>query len=358
MKECFKLALKGKGYVSPNPLVGAVVVKNDKLIGKGYHKYFGGPHAEVIALKEAGKNAKNSTLYVNLEPCSHFGKTPPCTDLIISCGVKEVVIAMKDPNPLVCGKGIKRLKKSGINIITGILNQEAALINEIFIKNISKGLPFVALKIAQTIDGRIADPSGNSKWITSPESRKYVHRLRSEYDAVLVGANTVNIDNPKLNVRLWKGRSPKVVILDGRLNVNPKSEIFSGNQIRDIFVITAKSTYNKKKKDVSRLERLGVTVIAINSKDGMIPIITVLNKISKLNIASVLVEGGTEIFSQFLESGYSDKLFVFSAPKILGSGNNSISFKKNRLIINCINLRDVLYRQLDDDILMESYLNY
>ena len=296
--ECIKLAAKGAGYVSPNPLVGCVIVKDNKIIGKGYHKLFGGHHAEVNAINDAKKNGytlKKSTLYVNLEPCSHFGKTPPCTDLIISENISKVVIGIRDPNLQVNGKGISKLKKAGIKVECGILKSACEELNKFFIKSVTKKLPYVTLKIAQSIDGKIALNNNQSKYITGNESLKFVHTLRSEYDAVLIGKNTAKLDNPSLTVRLVKGRNPYRIVLDKNNELPGKLNLFS--------------------------DKNADKTIVINSTDGKdIPINKILKALYEINISSVLIEGGANIFSRFLQSNLFDDIYFMVAPKIIGDG--------------------------------------
>jgi diaminohydroxyphosphoribosylaminopyrimidine deaminase / 5-amino-6-(5-phosphoribosylamino)uracil reductase len=298
MSECIKLAAKGAGYVSPNPLVGCIIVRNNKILGKGYHKIFGGPHAEVNAINNAKKNGyalRNSTLYVNLEPCSHFGKTPPCTDLIISEKISKVIIGIKDPNKQVNGKGIAKLKKAGIKVECGILKNECEELNKFFIKSITKKLPYVTLKIAQSIDGKIALNNNQSKYITGNESLKFVHTLRSEYDAVLIGKNTAKLDNPSLTVRLVKGRNPYRIVIDKNNELPGKLKLFSDK-------------YSDK-------------TIVINSESGKdIPLINILKALYESNITSVLIEGGANVFSRFLQSNLFDDIYFMVAPKIIGDG--------------------------------------
>lgn len=298
ISECIKLAKNGAGCVSPNPLVGCIIVKNGKIIGKGYHKIFGGPHSEVNAINDAKKKGNsliNSTLYVNLEPCSHFGKTPPCTDLILKEKISKVVIGMKDPNPEVNGKGIKILKKAGIKIECGILKKECEELNKFFIKFITKKIPYVTLKIAQSIDGKIALNNNKSKYITGNESLKLVHKLRSEYDAVLIGKNTALLDNPFLTVRLVKGRNPYRIVIDKDSKLPEHLNIFTDKNSDKTIVIN--STQNKK-----------------------ISPMNILKALYELNISSVLVEGGANIFSQFIEKNLFDDIYFVIAPKIIGDG--------------------------------------
>lgn len=227
IKETIKLARKGLGKVSPNPMVGAVIVKDGKIISRGYHRAFGENHAEINAIKRAREDIKNSTLYVNLEPCCIYGKTPPCTEAIISSGIKKVVIGDLDPNPDVNGKGIRILKKYGISVVKGVLQEECRKLNKVFYKYMTTGMPFVFVKIAQTVDGKISEKTGKATSITSPESKRFVHKLRSECDAVLIGKNTAEVDDPLLTVRLFDGRSPRRILLDENLEINPQLRLLN-----------------------------------------------------------------------------------------------------------------------------------
>lgn len=323
MERCLVLAEQGRGYVSPNPMVGCAVVKNGGIIGEGYHKAFGGPHAEIFALKKAGKNAKNATLYVNLEPCSHFGKTPPCANAIIKAGIRKVVVASQDPNPLVARKGIKKLRDAGIDVQVGILRGEAERLNEKFYTFMKTRLPFVGIKIAQTLDGRITDSLGRSQWITSEEARKEAHSIRGDYDAILVGATTVQKDNPELTVRNVRGRNPIRIVLDGRMSVNPKSKIFNTRNAKTI-LFTSTQALQKKKKLTAKLAKQGVKVVAIGHNAEINPP-TVLQMLGAFGISSVLIEGGSKTISAFLKHKSVNQIHCFVAPKILGGGLSSIS---------------------------------
>jgi diaminohydroxyphosphoribosylaminopyrimidine deaminase/5-amino-6-(5-phosphoribosylamino)uracil reductase len=319
MLQCIELARLGKGYVSPNPLVGAVIVKDKRVVGWGYHRKFGEAHAEVNALRDAGQKARGAILYVNLEPCSHYGKTAPCTDAIISSGIRRVVVGMIDPNPLVKGKGIRTLTSSGVKVRTGILSEECRKLNEFFAKKMTMGLPFVTLKIAQTLDGKIALPDGRSQWITSKESRKRVHQLRAEYDAVLVGARTAQLDDPRLTARLVKGRNPRRILLDGNLSTPLSSRLFSDGFRSQTIVFVRQSGSQEVEKKKLILERRGVQIVEIHGRrDGTLSLKPVLESLADLNILSVLVEGGQGMFSQFLDEGLVDRLLVFVAPKVYG----------------------------------------
>ena len=305
MSECIRLAKKGTGFVSPNPLVGCLIVKDGKVIGRGYHKKFGGPHAEVEAIKNAtrsGNSVRNSIMYVNLEPCSHYGKTPPCTELLVKNKISKVVIGIKDPNPVVYG--IKFLKQAGISVKTGVLRDECIELNKFFLKHQKSKLPYVTLKIAQSADGKIADKNGKSKYITGIESRKYVHKLRAEYDAVLVGANTVRLDNPELTVRDFKGRDPVRVIVSNRNSFKKNRNVFKDN---NFILVTNENTKEKN-------------AIYAKSLKGNLNLKDTLYKLAERGISSVLVEGGAKIFSQFIKYNLVDEIIFISAPVIIGNG--------------------------------------
>lgn len=314
MKECIRLAKKGIGMVSPNPLVGSVVVKNNQIIGKGNHKKFGEAHAETNAVADAEKNGfnvKDATVYVNLEPCAHKGKTPSCAEFLVSKKVKEVIIGMKDPYSKVNGKGIEILRKSGINVKTGILENECVELNKFFIKYVTKKLPYVTLKIAQSIDGKIALNNSESKYITGSESRKYVHKMRNEYDAVLIGKNTALKDDPSLSVRDVNGRDPLRIVIDWNNSLNQKLKIFSDDNKNKTFVITRKSAgKNMGKKNL----------LYMISDDKAFKLIDILKLLYGFNINSVLIEGGAVLYSQFIKEKLFDDIYFFIAPKIIGSG--------------------------------------
>ena len=320
MAECLRLARRGAGYVSPNPLVGSVIVKDGRVIGRGYHKKFGGAHAEMNALQEAGRNTRGATLYVNLEPCSHYGKTPPCTDAIVEAGIRRVVVGMIDPNPLVKGRGVRSLLSAGVKVQVGTLANDCQRLNEFFVKKMTRGLPFVSLKVAQTLDGKIASPNHLSRWITSEKSRKRVHQLRSEYDAVIIGANTARIDDPRLTVRLVKGRNPKRVLLDGNLSTTLSSHLFSDADLSRTIVIVREHGNKEIERKKRILEQRGVEIVEVKgNRAGTIELRTVLKWLADHDILSVLVEGGQRVFTQFLEQRLVDRLLVFVAPKLYGS---------------------------------------
>ncbi len=356
LARCLQLALKGKGYVSPNPMVGCVIVKDNKIISEGYHAKYGEAHAEVNAIKNAVESVEGATLYVNLEPCVHYGKTPPCVDLIIESKIKRVVIGTVDPNPLVNGKGIEKLKKAGIEVKVGVLEEESKKLNEAFIKYITKKIPFVALKIAQTIDAKIADIEGNAKWITSEQSLHFVHRLRSEYDAVLIGSRTAKLDNPNLTVRLVSGRNPFRVVLDSTLSLPLELNLFSDEFKDKTIVFTSRLSFKNKREKIEKLDSLGIEIIPVKSSRKKLDLMDVLTKLAEREIASVLVEGGGKILTEFIKRNLADKIYVFIAPKILGDGVPSISKIGIRSIRDIITLKEISIQTFGNDVLITGYL--
>ncbi len=349
MRLCLRLALNGRGYVSPNPLVGAVIVKEGRIIAKGYHPAFGKPHAEAIAIEKAGESAKGSTLYVNLEPCCHYGKTPPCTKAIINAGIKRVVVAMRDPNPLVDGKGIEELRSNGIEVVVGVLEEEARKLNEAYIKFITTKLPFVVLKMAQSLDGKIATSKGESKWITGEKARDLVHQLRATYDAVLVGAQTVLTDDPGLKA-YGKGRNPMRIVIDGRGKVPPSAKVFEEDAPR--IVLTSQASSLKWRKE---LERKGVEVLIAGEE--RVEIDQALRLLGERNISSILVEGGGETSASFLEAGAVDKILFFIAPKIIGGrdAKTSVEGRGCQSLKNVIRFNKFTLKRIGEDLLVEAY---
>jgi len=348
MNMAIKLAEKGRGRTSPNPMVGAVVVRNDKIVGKGYHRRYGEPHAEVNALKEAGGNAKGATLYVNLEPCCIYGHTPPCTETIIKSGIKKVVCSTLDPNPKVKGKGIKKLKQAKIEVKTGVLKAEAEKLNEAYFKFMKKKLPFVILKVAQTLDGKIATLSGDSKWITKEDSRRFVHQLRSQMDAVLIGVNTAIMDDPDLTIHNQKGENPKRIVLDSHGRIAPGLKLIENNKDKKTIVATVDS----KKKLPVELWRIK------KNKKGQVDLLDLLKKAKEKNITSILVEGGKKVFTSFLKNRLVDKIYYFISPKILGNGESSFGDLGIFKISDSIYLKDAEIRKFSNDLLISGYPVY
>ncbi len=353
--ECLALAVKGAGYVSPNPMVGAVIVKNGRIISRGYHQKFGEAHAEVHALSNARGKVRGATLYVNLEPCNFYGKTPPCTDAVISSGISRVVVGTIDQNPMVAGGGIRRLGRAGISVTVGVLEEECRKLNESFFKFVRKHTPFVTLKVAQTLDGKIADKNGASKWITNRMSRTLVHQMRSRYDAVLVGAGTVHADDPQLTVRQVKGRNPVRVILSRSLDISPDAKVFSGPGRTLLF--TDPQAARRRGARIRELIRRGTEIIDIAAhRNGKFPIPKILESLGQRGIASVLVEGGASTYSAFLHQGCVDKVLFFVAPKIVGNGLDAFGELSGRVLGKGVEFTNISSWNLDGDILIEAYV--
>ncbi|OGS43868.1 MAG: riboflavin biosynthesis protein RibD [Elusimicrobia bacterium RIFOXYD2_FULL_34_15] len=341
MQLALKLAKKGVGKVSPNPQVGCVIVRNNKIIATGYHKHFGGSHAEIDALNNC-KNPEGATMYVNLEPCCHYNKkTPPCVPEIIKLGIKKVVVAMKDPNPLVSGKGIKQLRVNNVKVEIGILEEEAEKLNETYIKYITKKIPFVILKLAFSIDGKTKTFTGDSKWISSESSRKIVHKLRSITDAILVGSNTVLVDNPSLTSH-GIGKNPRRVVLDANLETPFNSNVLN-NEAKTI-IATSKQSDRKKKE---KLSNLGVKILELPDNNGFIDLKKLLVELGKLEISSLIVEGGETVARAFLKARLVDKINFFICPKII----NNEKYVKDAIIV-----KNVSVKKIENDLLYEGYL--
>lgn len=309
MQEALSLALKARP--SPNPRVGCVIVKKGKIIGKGYHRFFGDAHAEVHALRSAGSKAKGATMYVTLEPCNHQGKTPPCTRAIKQAGIKRLVAAMQDPHSLVKGRGIRALRNAGVKVEVGLGREAAKMINRFWIKYAQSGIPFIALKAAQTLDGKLAAKTGDSKWITSPQSRRFAHCLRDRYDAIIVGVQTIIADNPRLTARIKGGRNPIKVVFDSSLRTPTNSNILKAGKT---IILTTQGVQISK---IQRLEKAGVKVLQIsNGKE--VNLRKGLKALAKLGITSALVEGGPRIHSSFIRQKLPDIGYFFVAPRIAG----------------------------------------
>lgn len=364
MNIALQLAKKGKGKVNPNPLVGAIIVRDGVILGRGYHKEYGKAHAEVNAFLDAKEDITGATMYVTLEPCSHYGKTPPCVERIIENKISRVVIGMIDPNPLVAGRGIEKLKKSGITVTVGVLEEECRKLNEVFIKYITKNEPFVVLKTAMSLDGKIATSRGESKWITGEKARNEVHNLRNELEAIMVGVDTVIIDNPELTCRLENGRNPIRIIVDSTLKIPLNSKVLKNQDEAKTIVATKKEAIEEK---VKKLEALGVTVLKIsddkeyennNIRNKKVNLNNLMKELGKLNIDGVLLEGGATLNYSALQEGIVDKIQVYIAPKIIGGlnskgpvGGTGIEFLKDAFKIN-----DLTSKFIGEDILIEGYI--
>jgi diaminohydroxyphosphoribosylaminopyrimidine deaminase/5-amino-6-(5-phosphoribosylamino)uracil reductase len=318
MRIALREALRGRGHTSPNPLVGAVIVKGGREIARGHHAYFGGPHSEIVALSKLRKDqARGATLYVNLEPCCCYGKTPPCTDAIIAARIRRVVIGCEDPNPLVSGKGIAALRASGIEVTTGVLEDQAQRLNAPYLTFVTQKRPWVLLKMAQTLDGRLALASGKSRWITGQEARREAHRLRSFLDTVLIGVRTVIQDDPELTVRLVRGRNPLRVILDSRLRIPLTARVLHHRDPEKTIIFTTEKASARKR---NALQRTGAQVFQVRaSKEGFVDLRAALRQMAQMSVQSLMVEGGGTVHRSFLRSGCADRLIVTIAPKLIGA---------------------------------------
>lgn len=363
MQRALSLAEKGIGFTSPNPMVGCVIVSGDgNMIGEGFHERFGQPHAEVNAFNSVEDKDQliNATVYVTLEPCSHFGKTPPCADLIASLPVSRVVVAMEDPSGKVNGRGILKLKQSGKKVDMGILKEEAVKLNEKWLHYLEFGRPFITLKIAQTADGYIAAPNGDSKWITCEESRRLVHQWRSEDDAVMVGRNTALHDNPSLTVRLTEGRQPKRVVIDGPFELPRNLNLFTDQFEEKTIVIT----HNKEKSAAAADPMLKMfqsnyfrgEIIVVDEFNGHIRLKQAMKKLADSGITSLLVEGGQQLSTALLKKGLVDRLQLFTAPKLLGGGIKSIFGLDVQRMEDIVPFKNYTWQQIGRDMLLTSDL--
>ena len=349
-----RLAERAAGRTSPNPMVGAVLVREGKIIASGFHQVAGADHAEIVALKNAGSKAKGATLYINLEPCNHQGRTPPCTRSLIAAGIKEVVAGMKDPNPLVSGNGLRALSRAGIKVRTGVLEEECRRLNEAFTKFITRRLPFVTLKLAASLDGKIATASGDSRWISCEKSRATVHWLRNRYDAVLVGAGTVIADNPQLTCRMTGGRDPWRIILDARLRI-PLSAEFLRQRGSDKNIIVTSNTAPHDK--IRALEGLGANVWRLPVREDAVPWLPILRKLAKMGIVSVLIEGGAITAAGALKQKVVDKMLLFYAPKLLGGdARYMIDSLGIQRVTQSVALRELKIQKSGTDLLVSGYL--
>jgi len=350
------LARQGRGRTSPNPLVGAVVVQDTEVVGTGYHQAAGSPHAEIIALKKAGEKAQGATLYVNIEPCSHHGRTGPCTEAIIKAGISRVVAAVQDPNPIVSGRGFARLREAGIKVKEGVLEDKARRLNEVFLKYITTGLPFVGIKVAMSLDGKIGTMTGESHWITGEKSRQFVHRLRDQSDVIMVGIETVLKDDPRLTTRVdsGEGRDPVRVIvdssarlpLDARLVENPSS---AGT----ILAVTNQAPPNKCRA----LEDRGVEILTLPALRGRVDVTYMMKKLAERELTTVLVEGGGTLNYSLLEQSLVDKLFVFIAPLIIGGVKSPTAFAGTGIesLKKAWAVEDIEMKQFERDLLLIGY---
>ena len=368
MQRAIALAKKGAGFVNPNPMVGCVVVKDNEIITEGYHEYYGGFHAERNALTKSTADCKDATLYVTLEPCCHYGKTPPCTEIIIEKGIKKVVVGLLDPNPLVAGKGIKILEDAGIEVVTGVEVDKIKELNKVFLKYINTKRPYVLLKTAMTLDGKIASYTGDSKWITNEKSRKLVHKLRSEMMGIVAGIGTVKADNPMLNSRLEvqqptaNSQQPNVhqpirIIVDTKASISLESNIVkTANEYRTILAVGQQSIVNAQQSKVEMLKSLNVEILYCEEKDGHVDINDLMIKLGQKGIDSILLEGGTTLNAAFLEAGCVDEVYAFIAPKIIGGEHSKspVGGQGIELMKDAIMLKDIKIETFDNDILIKG----
>lgn len=345
MRKAFELAKKGRGHVSPNPLVGAVLVKNGKIIGQGYHEFYGKAHAEKNAIENARESVKGASLYCNLEPCSHVGKQPACVDLLIEKKIKRVIISNLDNNPKV--DSIKKLKDAGIEVKLGVLEEEGKKLNQIFFYNMKYKRPLVALKYAMTMDGKIAANTSDSKWISGEKSRHFVHELRSIYDAILVGKNTVEKDNPRLNSRIEGGVDPVRIILDTNFELSEDMKIFNLKSDAKTYI----ATISDKKRPEIKAE-----VIRCKEKDGRVDIKDLCQKLYQMKIGSILVEGGASVNNSFLEENLVDKIYEFISPQIISGYKSKSPFygKGVDYIKDSYKFKFVDLKTFDQDIMIEA----
>jgi diaminohydroxyphosphoribosylaminopyrimidine deaminase/5-amino-6-(5-phosphoribosylamino)uracil reductase len=355
MRQALAIAQYSMGRTSPNPMVGAVIVRNGRVVGQGWHRKAGTPHAEINALQQAGELARGATMYVTLEPCSHHGRTGPCADAVIAAGLKKVVVAMNDPNPVVAGRGINRLREAGIEVIEGILANEAASLNEIFIKWISTQMPFVTLKSAMSLDGKIAAHTGHSQWITGPSSRERVQQLRDCYDAILVGIGTVLADNPRLTTRLsYEGKNPIRIIIDSMARTPLDANIITDGLAPTIIAVTHKAPQEK----INSLRACGAEVLIIETKQSGIDLRQLFKFLGRRDITSILIEGGASINASVLEENLVDKIYWFIAPKIIGgkSALGPVGGQGVHDVNHAHSFEDMNIETVGQDILISAYM--
>ncbi|OOM72329.1 riboflavin biosynthesis protein RibD [Clostridium puniceum] len=354
MERALELAMKGIGKVNPNPLVGAVIVKDRKIIGEGYHECYGSAHAERNAVKNSTSLVEGSTIYITLEPCAHYGKTPPCVDLIIEKKFKKVVIGMLDPNILVAGKSIEKLKQHGIEVVVGIKEEECKKINEIFIKYITSKIPFVILKSGISLDGKIATYSGKSKWITSKESREDSQKLRNRLNSIMVGINTVIADDPELTCRINDEKKLIRIVVDTKLRIPLDSKVIKNNNNLTIIATTLNSDKKKKQKLIA----LGVKVIEVSENNNKVDLKELVKELGKAGIDSILIEGGGTLNFSALEEKIVDKVIFYISPKILGGkkSKSCIAGMGFSELEEAPNLKDISYRTIGEDLVIEGYI--
>jgi len=352
MKIALRLARRGIGWTSPNPMVGAVIVKDDRIIGRGYHRRFGGKHAEINAIESTGEDVSGATIYVTLEPCNFYGKTPPCTEAIIKHNIGKVVIGTLDPNPKVKGKSIETLNERGIETEVGTLGAECRELNETYFKYMTTGTPFVTVKYAQTLDGRIAALTGHSQWISSPSSLRFAHRLRSHHDAEMVGIGTVIADDPRLTVRLFKGRSPARIVLDSTLRISTDASILADQEIAKTIIVTTPGADGNK---LAALRDKGIEVLTVPEVDrGKIDPVRLLKALGERGFSSLLVEGGAGVITSLIRLKLADRLVAITAPKIMGKGIEAVGDLGIKSADDAIKLSSLRTYKMGQDIVFDA----
>ena len=357
MALALELAEKGRGNVEPNPMVGAVLVKDGGIVGRGYHQVFGGAHAEINAIKEGGTNCRGAALYISMEPCAHYGKTAPCVDAIIKAGIKKVVTAVFDPNPITSGKGIQKLKGAGIEVVMGVMETQARRLNAPFFKLMQQGLPYITVKWAMSVDGKIATRTGESKWITSEESRKYVHKIRGQMDGILVGINTVVRDNPLLTCRIEGGQNPKRIVVDSNAVLPINSRLLSTINEGEIIVAVSK---NAQRNRIEKLEQMGCKIVQTEDINDRVDLHELFWRLGEMELTNILVEGGSRVITSVIEDRLADRVMVFVAPiiiggagaksPVLGTGINKIS--------EAAEIDEIEIKRFSNDIVIEGTLKY
>lgn len=350
MRRAIELAKGGIGFVNPNPLVGAVIVKNGKIIGEGFHERYGEPHAERNALKNCAENPNGADMYVTLEPCCHYGKNPPCTEAVIESGIKRVFIGSSDPNPLVAGKGAKILREHGIEVMENVLKEECDALNDIFFHYITTNTPYVIMKAAVTADGKIAAYTGDAKWITNEKSRAHSHETRKRAAAILVGVNTVIADDPMLDCRAENPSNPVRVICDSSLRIPLNSKIMLTAKEIETYIATVSDDAEK----INAIQSLGAHIIKTASKDGRVDMEDLMQRLGEKKLDSILAEGGGEIHSSMIKEKLVNKVQIYIAPKIIGGdGKNAVAPMGVSLVSDALMLKNPVIRRFDDDILIE-----
>ena len=357
MKQALELAGNGIGFVNPNPLVGAVIVKDGQIIGRGWHEYFGGPHAEINAIKDAKGNTENATIYVSLEPCSHYGKTPPCSLEIIRNKFSRVVVGCVDPNPLVAGRGIEMIRNAGIEVQSGIMEKEVKELNEVFFKFISTQMPFVVMKTAMSLDGKIATKTGDSKWISGEKSRIRVHELRNQYSGIMLGINTVIKDDPLLNVRNINGntKNPIRIVVDSKARISLEAKIINSPEIAPTIIAVTDQAPDEK---LSQLKEKGARVIVCPEQNRRVNLRFLMQELAKQNIDSILLESGGTLNFEAIHQGIVDKVIAFIAPKIIGGAEaiTPVEGMGVSRLTDAVELENLKTIQSGQDIMVEGYL--